>query len=44
LNGYKPAAAHAAVTFLFVIAFSFPGLYREVKCSLPTIFALPQNS
>ena len=44
LNGNKPLAAHAAMMFFFVNAFSLAGLYREMKCSLPTIFAPPRYS
>ena len=41
LSGNKPLAAHAAVMFLFVNALSLAGLYREVKCSLTTVFTPP---
>jgi hypothetical protein len=42
LNGDNPVAAHAAVIFLLVKALVLAGLYREVKCSLPTVSAPPQ--
>ena len=44
LNGNKPVAAHPAVMFLLVNALSLAGLYKEVKCSLPTISTPPQYS
>lgn len=44
LNGNRPFAAHSAVTFLLVNALSLAGLYREVKCSLPTVSKPPRYS
>jgi hypothetical protein len=43
LSGNKPQAAHAFIIFLSVNAFSLAGLYKEVKCCLPTVFAPPWN-
>jgi len=37
LNGNKPVAAYPAAIFLLVNALSLAGLYKEVKCSLPTM-------
>jgi hypothetical protein len=41
LNGNKLVVAYLVVMFLLVNAFSLAGLYKEVKCSLPTISTPP---
>lgn len=44
LNGNKPVAAYPAAIFLLVNALSLAGLYKEVKCSLPTMSIPPRFS
>lgn len=40
LNKNKPVMAYLAIIFFLVNALSHTGLYREVKCFLPTISIL----
>jgi len=42
LGGVEALAAYLAIMFFLVNAFSLVGLYREVKCSLPTMIAPPR--
>ena len=44
LNGNNSVAAHLTMIFLLINALSLAGLYREVKCSLSTVFKPPQYS
>lgn len=44
LNGTNPVEAHAAVMFLLVNALTLAELYKEVKCSLPTVSMPPRYS